>query len=112
MKNKEFSSPSDHALRQLLHSRLPESMPSPWFTRKVLNRLPRRRYVIASGVEYLLYIFGIIIAGVMSVNFVLEKSAPGTAITVGDLGQFALMVGSLGVLLAMFVTSLMLPADE
>lgn len=112
MTKNNFSSPSDKALREMLHTGLPQRMPSPWFTRKVLNRLPRRRYAAAAVIEYVLYIAGIVTAGFMSVAFVAEKTAPGAVITVGDLSQFAMMVGVLGILLTMLITSLILPSDN
>lgn len=103
---------TDKALRELLQKNLPERMPSPWFTRKVLNRLPPPRYRLAAFIEYVLYIAGIITAGIMSVQFVIEKTQPGAVTTVGDLSQFAIMVGVLGILITMFITSLLLPSER
>ena len=111
MTRNKVSSPSDDALRELLHSRLPGHVPSPWFTRKVLNRLPQRRYAAAAIIEYALYVAGIITAGYFSVEFVAEKTAPGSVVTVGDLSIFATLVGVTGVLLTMFITSLISPEE-
>ncbi len=111
MTRNKFSSPTDDALRQLLHSQLPGHVPSPWFTRKVLNRLPQRRYAIAAMIEYALYIAGFITTGYFSVEFVAEKTMPGSVVTVGDLSIFATLVGVTGVLLTMFLTSLISPEE-
>lgn len=46
--NKELS---DRHLSQLIKHNLLEAPPSPWFTRKVLNRLPERKIKVASLVE-------------------------------------------------------------
>ena len=40
---------------------LPKAPPSPWFTRKVMNRLPERKQRIASTIELSVYFIGIIV---------------------------------------------------
>ena len=85
--NKELS---DRHLSQLIKHNLLEAPPSPWFTRKVLNRLPERKIKVASLVEYSLYIIGIIITGIVTDRFVIHTISTGV-ITVGNLFTYAML---------------------
>ena len=57
----------DIFLRSMLKENLPEHLPSPWFTRKVMNRLPERRIRIVARVEYAVYILALIATVVFGV---------------------------------------------
>lgn len=46
-------------LRNLIGS-LPQAEVSPWFTRRVLNRLPDRRKKIAGRIEYVVYLVALL----------------------------------------------------
>ena len=50
----------DRQIAELLKRNLPQAPPQPWFVRSVMNRLPGRIVRIASIIEYLLYIIGVI----------------------------------------------------
>lgn len=51
---------TDEQLRTLLHKELPGHMPAPWFTRKVMNRLPERCPGWLAPVEMGIYVAGLI----------------------------------------------------
>lgn len=51
MKNKNNN--VDERLREIFHRELPDAPQSPWFTRKVMNRLPERKRPAISVIEWI-----------------------------------------------------------
>ena len=51
MKNKNNN--VDEQLREIFHRELPDAPQSPWFTRKVMNRLPERKRPTISVIEWI-----------------------------------------------------------
>lgn len=80
-REKMISDSDDKRLRSFFQS-LPDAEISPWFTRRVLNRLPERRRRIAGIIEYCVYIVALlwlIVLGIMSIRRDITQG-----ITVGD----------------------------
>lgn len=80
---------NDDNLKKLFQDGLPEAPNSQWFTRKVINRLPRRHNSHAEIIEYCGFIVATIILGAFW--FMSIKSSIGRSITVGDLLNYAIM---------------------
>lgn len=83
-KNKE-----DVELREFLKTELPRPGENPWFTRKVINRLPehKRNYV---WIEHLVYLVCGIICGIYWKELI--SSFNFTVITVGELLKYGALV--------------------
>ncbi len=74
----------DELLRNLIKKDLPYAPPSPWFTKKVLNKLPERRRRIASYCEYAVYLLALGAVTAYGIKlFKAVMSAP--VITVSDI---------------------------
>lgn len=50
----------DSRLKELFKKELPQAPENPWFTRKVMNRLPEKEPKVFSWVEYLSYVIAIV----------------------------------------------------
>lgn len=50
----------DTELKQLFKKELPQAPENPWFTRKVMNRLPEKEFKVFSWIEYLSYAIAIV----------------------------------------------------
>lgn len=80
---------SDDALKQLLQDKAHESGDNPWFTRRVLNRLPARRPMLWMGLA------AYVVAGLLLVGawvWMLHDASTTTAYTVRDVLQYAAVV--------------------
>jgi len=75
---------SDEQLSQLLKNNIPRRLPAPWFTRKVLNRLPPRSILALSIVEYLAYTAAIAVCSVYLYGMV-DKATDDGSMTVNAL---------------------------
>lgn len=93
----------DRKLRSLFHSSHLEAPPSPWFTRKVLNRLPDRKRRVASIIEYALYIIGIITTVCYTVSFI-RQTLQNHMITIGDVTVYCVLVALFLSLCFMLIT--------
>lgn len=89
---------SDNALRSLMQQ-LPEAPASPWFTRRVLHRLPPRKRRIAGRIEVAACVAGIIAVIVFAVIIARQWGAGG-GFTVGDAVEYAALLGVFGLLTA------------
>ena len=88
---------TDNALRALLKERLPRPAADPWFTRRVLNRLPERRRRLAAGIEIWVCAIAALVVLVLAVRYEAGlMSAP--LVTVGDLLKSLLYAGLFGAL--------------
>lgn len=93
---------SDNAFRELFRESLRQAPPSPWFTKKVLNRLPdkrRRYYAWGENVIYLLAVIVSLLYALGCYNGLLSQSH----ITVGDVALLMLYVAFLVTALIMFL---------
>ncbi len=50
----------DNGLKELFQRELPKAPENPWFTRKVMNRLPEKEPKVFSWIEYLSYAIAIV----------------------------------------------------
>ncbi len=62
----------DKILRSVLKESMPAHLPSPWFTKKVMNRLPDRRVRIVARIEYAVYILALVATVVVGVRTTLS----------------------------------------
>lgn len=83
----------DRTLRDLLSS-LPQAEMSPWFTRRVLNRLPDRRRRIAGVIEYGVYIVALLWLLFTGVSYLAGNISNG--ITVGDMLNYIAWLSVVG----------------
>lgn len=90
--------PIDEQLRKLLHEQAPDVKPNPWFTHRVLHRLPARR--AAGWVGHAMYVVAIVILAGMWLWMAGDISV-ARVITVGDLLQY---VAVLAVTLALLLS--------
>lgn len=92
--NKSKNASADSSLRSLLKSNALQAPPSPWFTRKVMNRLPEKRVHTLARIEYTLYMMAAIFTIIYSVIYVKGVWASGV-ITVGNISVMAICIGLL-----------------
>ncbi len=93
----------DTQLRKLM-STLPAAPADPWFTRKVLNRLPQRKRHIAARIEIWTCAAGAVLTAILGVRFALSTVKLPT-ITVGDIFTYAVYLTLFGAL----VTNVAMP---
>ncbi len=96
---------TDETLRRTLQSNLPKTMPSPWFTKTVLNRLPEKRRVAAAAIEFCVYVCGLIISIALCYGYI-DRMMHGSVITVGNLMSVAVCGSIIIGLLYMIISPL------
>jgi len=80
----------DNHLRKAFAKQLPQAPNNPWFTRKVLNRLPDKRKNWAAIIEYA----GFALAAIVLCIFwhsTISSALHNTAITVGNIFNIAIL---------------------
>lgn len=95
----------DNHLRKAFAKQLPQAPNNPWFTRKVLNRLPNKRKNWAAIIEYA----GFALAAISLIAFwaaTISAVLNCTFITVNDLATFAILTVLTIALLIGFMHSL------
>lgn len=96
----------DKYFRSILKKNLPEHLPSPWFTKTVLNRLPERKVRIAARIEYGVYLLALVAILIFAVFTTRNVYASGV-VRVGDiivyLGEIAMTAALCWMLIAPFV---------
>ena len=95
----------DKKLREAFDAKLPQATHNPWFTRKVINRLPYKQKNRATIIEYIgfaLAAISLIAFWVATISAVLNC----TFITVNDLATFAILTVLTIALLIGFMHSL------
>ena len=88
-KRKEIN---DAELARLLKLSALTAPPSPWFTRKVMNRLPERKVRVVALAEYAVYVLAALVTAVMGYFYTRDVLAGGV-ITVGNIVMFSAFVG-------------------
>lgn len=83
---------SDIRLRELLKRNAISAPPSPWFSRKVLNRLPPRRKAFAAWMEYTVYIIAACLTATVGIDFGLDTLRQGI-VTVSDIATLCACLG-------------------
>lgn len=74
---------NDIRLRETFKKKLPDAPISPWFTRKVLNRLPERQRNLAGKIELWTCVAGIMATIWLGGRFV-AATLQGPSISIGD----------------------------
>lgn len=106
MENKKHTSDGSNfeaILRQRLKASALQAPPSPWFTRKVMNRLPEKRMRIAAKIEYAVYAIAAIATVVMGIIYCHNTLSSGV-ITIGNLLMMAIHMGIFLSIVALAVT--------
>lgn len=92
----------DSRLRHMMHKGALQAPPSPWFTQNVLHRLPERKRCIASVVEYIIYVLGIVATSTYLVMYVVG-TVERSVVTVNDVIIYAVLMALLVSLCYMLV---------
>ncbi|MDE6100722.1 MAG: hypothetical protein K2G01_06720 [Paramuribaculum sp.] len=84
---------SDEKLKALLNEqKFITAPPSPWFTKKVMNRLPPKRVRSVAIIEYAVYAVAAVMTAVLAAVYGIDCYRSGT-ITVGDLITLCIYFG-------------------
>ena len=83
---------TDEALRSLLKSAALQAPPSPWFTRKVMNRLPEKGVRTAAWIEYAVYLMAALATVIYAVIYGAGVWNTGY-VTVGNITMMAICFG-------------------
>lgn len=102
-KNISDNSDFDSLLRQRLKASALQAPPSPWFTRKVMNRLPEKHMRLASRIEYVVYAIAALATVVMGIIYCHNTLSSGV-ITVGNIIMLATYIGIFLAIIALAVT--------
>ncbi len=105
-----YNDDTDKKLRKLFQESALQAPPSPWFTRKVLNRLPERKLRAATYIEYALYITGIVLTGLHIISFI-RHTAQGEVLTLGDATICGVLVSLLLSLCYMIIEPFVMKQD-
>lgn len=101
----------DDTLRALLKKSALQAPPEPWFTKKVMNRLPERAVNLTAWIEYGVYLISALATIVYGVIFGIDTYHSGV-ITVGDFSVLALLVGLLIAIAWLFISPWLAQAEE
>ena len=100
----------DKRLRETFDAKLPQAPNNPWFTRKVINRLPYKRKNRAAIIEYA----GFALAAIALIAFWITSISTllnSTFITVNDLATFAILTAMTIMLFIGFIHSIIQRAN-
>lgn len=91
MKNNDYI--NDENLRALLKEHARQSAPpSPWFTKKVMNRLPPRRVRTVAVIEYAVYAVAAVLTAIFATIYGIDCYRSGV-VTIGNLTLLAIYFG-------------------
>lgn len=82
--NKKETPDTDRQLRELFQKELKPHQPSPWFTRRLMNRLPYRRKPILPVIEISIYCVALVATLLFGVIYGIATWRSG-AIRIGDI---------------------------
>ncbi len=94
---------TDQELRELLRKSNFNAPPSPWFTRKVMNRLPRKSKRNMAWVEYAVYIISAILIGVFGIRYATDTLHSGV-IRIADITAIATYLCAFCAVIMLIVT--------
>lgn len=94
---------TDGKLRDFIKESYSDIHVSPWFTRKVLNRLPERKYRLAGKIELITCFIGIVVTSVLGVSFVFD-TLKSDIITIKDFIAYSIYLAILTVLIINIAT--------
>ena len=80
----------DNQLRKAFAEQLPQAPNNPWFTRKVMNRLPEKHRNWGNIIEFSGFAIAAIVLGVFWYA-IIGATLNSTTITIGNLINFAIM---------------------
>lgn len=90
---------TDRKIRELLKKSRFDAPPSPWFTRKVMNRLPNKKVKVLAWIEYAVYAAAAFLTAILGLNFGINAFLSGTV----RLGDIAVMATYMGVFCAIII---------
>lgn len=90
---------SDPQLRNLIRHNLPQAPASPWFTKKVLNRLPAPKKRIAARIEIWACALAAVATAVLGIHYA-ATTISGPVITLGQILGYCTYLAIFGALIA------------
>lgn len=96
----------DKHIRSMLKENMPSHLPSPWFTKKVMNRLPEQKVRVLARIEYVVYILALIatvVFGVVTTLNVVDSGVVRVENIIVYFGIIAMASGLCWMLLMPFV---------
>lgn len=82
---------TDKQIKEFLKRELPQAPANPWFTRKVMNRLPEKRTNWAAWIENAGFLVAAITLGIFW-YMLITTTANSDVITVGDIFNYVVMI--------------------
>lgn len=95
---------TDKRLKELFKQELPHSPHNPWFTRKVMNRLPAKKNTRGSYIENIGFLIGAVVLCLLWISHIAETKQ-AQVITMGDMLYYATLIGMTLILLISFLIS-------
>lgn len=86
LKQQDISPAQEQRLADALRT-LPRAPESPWFTRKVLNRLPDRQRRVAARIEIATCVIALVATGIFAARFV-RQTLEAPEIVTGDIMMY------------------------
>lgn len=83
---------NDDKIRTILQHELPKHYPAPWFTKKVMNRLPERHIALVARLEMSIYIIALLATLAYGVVTTLAVIKSGT-LTVSNMVSYLAVLG-------------------
>ncbi|MBQ7042596.1 MAG: hypothetical protein IJN66_07825 [Muribaculaceae bacterium] len=82
---------TDKQIKKFLKRELPQAPVNPWFTRKVMNRLPEKRINWAARIENTGFLVAAITLGIFW-YMLITTTTNSNVITVGDIFNYVVMI--------------------
>lgn len=82
---------TDKQIKKFLKRELPQAPVNPWFTRKVMNRLPEKRTNWAARIENTGFLVAAITLGIFW-YMLITTTTNSNVITVGDIFNYVVMI--------------------
>lgn len=82
---------TDKHIKEFLKRELPQAPDNPWFTRKVMNRLPEKRTNWAARIENFGFLAAAITLGIFW-YMLITTTTNSAVITVGDIFNYIVMI--------------------
>lgn len=82
---------TDKQIKEFLKRELPQAPVNPWFTRKVMNRLPEKRSSLGAWIENAGFLAAAITLGIFW-YMLISATTNSDVITVGDIFNYVLLI--------------------
>ena len=82
---------ADIKIKEYLKRELPQAPGNPWFTRKVMNRLPEKKPTLVSWIENAGFLVATVLLGFFWYDLI-STTINSDVITIGDILNYALII--------------------